>query len=210
MSLSASQWLSQTSRLSCGATGPQGPTGPTGPSGGGPTGSSGPTGPSGPSGPSGPTGPSGPAGPSGPTGPTGPGVYTSYRVITLVDGGAGKTATVSGTTNVSLGVDTTVTPGTSETWFVSATGTIATTAGTAGANDSILIAIQQTGATINTTNSLGNEYYADALINGCIWTFSGYLQTKNTNSFEVRIIPTLSGGVSCSVECDGCVATRIT
>ncbi len=107
-----------------GPAGPQGPQGPTGATGQqgpqGPTGATGPQGPQGPTGAIGPQGPQGPTGATGPQGPQGlPGVSNLTRVMgTPVPVTAGMTGTATatcpaGTTGLSGGYETTVSPGSS-------------------------------------------------------------------------------------------------
>lgn len=197
--LSASQYLAQNKLVSC--TGVIGPTGPQGPSG--------PSGLSGISGPTGPTGPMGPVGPTGASGPAGNAPYPSSNVINIIVAGSGKIASISGSTAVPFANDNNIVPAAGDTWFVSATGNIVSIAG-ANNTDSIVIQIQQTSATaIGDGNTVSVSYTSPCITNGTVWAFSGYLLTKDTTNFQVIAKPYFTSGITVSVECDECIATKI-
>lgn len=200
---SASEWTSQNKLLAC--SGPSGATGPTGA-----------TGAAGSPGLSGPTGATGPAGVTGATGPAGASPSTPSQVITIIDSPGGKTASLPydpASQVTTLGVDLTVSPaGANEIWFLSASGNTSLTAGTVISTDYVGIILQQSSGgsgTANNTNAIAKTIFGSA-IDGGTWSFSGYVKTKDTTNFVVKVYWIFNNsGTSGSVECTRFLATKI-
>jgi hypothetical protein len=206
---SASEWTSQSKLLAC-----SGPSGATGPS--GTTGPSGPTGASGPSGVTGPTGPSGPIGLTGGTGATGASPASPSQIINIVDGGSGKTASLGyapGSQSTTLSVDSTVSPAAAnEIWFLSASGIINLPSGTVISTDYVGIFLQQSSGGSGTgddSNAIARTIFGSE-INGGTWSFSGYVKTKDTTNFVVKIYWLFDGSSTIAqIECTRFLATKV-
>ena len=195
-----------------GATGPQGNTGATGPQGStGATGPQGNTGATGPQGNTGATGPQGTTGPTGPQGPTGPAANPFQAVINIVDGGSGKTQTLTSPNgSATLAVDNTVAPtGSGQIWFVAANGIISTTGTPPSSTDYMTVILTQSTGLPGNSNAVCQDYWG-VMLSGSTWAVSGYLNTKDTTNFVVKVYWSLVGATTGTFQCIGFSATRIT